>query len=252
LNLETVKANSDTIGFAFPHYASSLPENFSDFIKKLNVEDTKYIFAIATRGRTTTKAFKEIDKILKKKNRRLDSFFVFTMPSGSASLVKSYNEYITEERISKLESDMQSRLDSIQRIILEKESHRKENLKGEPTSPFFLLLLPILIPFMPLLVRFGKYTERNFSFYFDSKCSSCGLCEKVCLSTKIKMDSNKKPIWQEEIKCFGCFACLNFCPEESIQVKSRWYLKSYTPVNGRYHHPEIKVKDIAEQKSWSS
>ena len=37
--------------------------------------------------------------------------------------------------------------------------------------------------------------------------------------------------------------------QESIQVRSRWFLKSFTEQNGRYHHPEIAAKDIAEQKA---
>lgn len=35
---------------------------------------------------------------------------------------------------------------------------------------------------------------------------------------------------------------------KSIQIKSKWYLKSYTEQNGRYHHAAITAKDIAAQK----
>jgi Pyruvate/2-oxoacid:ferredoxin oxidoreductase delta subunit len=61
--------------------------------------------------------------------------------------------------------------------------------------------------------------------------------------------ADRRPVWEERIDCHGCFACLNYCPEESIQVQSKWYLKSYTEQNGRYHHPAITAKDIAGQKS---
>jgi len=33
-------------------------------------------------------------------------------------------------------------------------------------------------------------------FYSNSKCSGCGICEKVCLSNKIKL-INKRPEWQK-------------------------------------------------------
>ena len=89
--------------------------------------------------------------------------------------------------------------------------------------------------------------ETSFDFYYDEKCTGCGICERVCLAGKVQMVDDR-PVWQEAISCHGCFACLNFCPEESIQVKSSWYLKSYTEQNGRYHHPEITFKDIAAQK----
>jgi Pyruvate/2-oxoacid:ferredoxin oxidoreductase delta subunit len=59
---------------------------------------------------------------------------------------------------------------------------------------------------------------------------------------------DQRPTWQEQVKCHGCFACFNFCPEQSVQIKSKWYLKSYTDQNGRYHHPQIAAKDIAAQR----
>jgi MinD superfamily P-loop ATPase len=99
-----------------------------------------------------------------------------------------------------------------------------------------------------VLLQFGKHAESSFGFYFDAKCTGCGMCERVCLAQRIKMVS-ERPVWQKEVKCYGCFACLNFCPEQSIQIKSTWYLKSHTNENGRYHHPAITAKDIAEQKA---
>ncbi|GAH26880.1 unnamed protein product [marine sediment metagenome] len=57
-------------------------------------------------------------------------------------------------------------------------------------------------------------SHTNNYFYADSKCTGCGICEKVCLSQKIKM-INKKPVWQKNVKCYLCYACLNYCPEQS-------------------------------------
>jgi len=56
---------------------------------------------------------------------------------------------------------------------------------------------------------------------------------------------NKKPLWQDERLCYMYYACLNYCPQQSIQVNSKWYMKSYTEKNGRYSHPYATVKDIA-------
>lgn len=87
----------------------------------------------------------------------------------------------------------------------------------------------------------SEYTNPKINFYADSKCTGCNLCEKVCLSKKIKMN-NGKPLWQKDIKCYHCYACFNFCPEQSILVKN------YTYKDGRYCHPNVTAKDIAEQK----
>ncbi len=85
------------------------------------------------------------------------------------------------------------------------------------------------------------------AFYADENCSGCGVCERVCLSQKIKM-IDKKPVWQKTVRCFSCEACLNFCPSQSVQMKSGRFIKFYTDTNGRYSHPYATVDDIAGQK----
>jgi MinD superfamily P-loop ATPase len=84
-------------------------------------------------------------------------------------------------------------------------------------------------------------------FYHDNKCNGCGICEKVCLSKKIKI-VEKKPIWQRNVLCYMCFACLNYCPKKSVQVKNIPGVRSYTTENSRYPHPYAAVNDISAQK----
>ena len=252
LHRDAVKANAETVGLVFPQYASSAPKLVDRFIGKLDLAAAKYIFAIATRGGTACYAFDQIDKLLKKKGRKLDSYFVLTMPSGSAPLVEEYADNITEEKIAKLEFEMQERLDSIQEIITAQKVNRAENLEGAAPPPTFLKPFMPIIDFLgPYLTPLGKLAESRFGFYADSKCTGCGLCERVCLAQKITI-VDKRPVWQEKIKCLGCFACLNYCPEQSVQIKSTWYLKSWTTENGRYHHPEITAQDIARQKRFGN
>lgn len=245
---DSVTTRGEKVGFVFPHYASTLPKIVHAFVEKLDLGSARYLFAIATRGATKTMAFMEIDKILKAKGRRLDSFFVFTMPSGSEPLVKGYAEQITEERIQRLESEMLARLDLIQGIIVNQKASRERDTGATPPPRLLVPFVPLIELVSPLLVPLGKRVETTFEFYYDKKCTACGVCEQVCLAEKVQMVEGK-PVWQEAVKCHGCFACLNYCPEESIQVGSKWYLKSYTDQNGRYHHPQIKARDIAGQKT---
>jgi ferredoxin len=142
---------------------------------------------------------------------------------------------------------MLARLDAIQRIIVNRELNREEDMGEVAPPPLLKPFVPLLEAMTPYLIRLGRMVESSFDFYYDQECTGCGLCEQVCLAGKVQM-VDERPVWQEAVKCHGCFACLSFCPEESIQVKSKWYLKSYTEQNGRYHHPAIKAKDIARQK----
>ncbi|HEX9914337.1 MAG TPA: EFR1 family ferrodoxin [Candidatus Bathyarchaeia archaeon] len=249
LDVDPVKTSAEAVGFVFPQYASMAPRIVERFIKRLNLDSAKYLFAVATRGGTECRAFGEIDKVLGKRGRRLDSFFVITMPSGSAVIIRDPEAQITPEKIARLESEAQRRIDSIQRIVVGREAHRDEDLSSVTPPPGFLVpFLPLINLLVPVLLPLGKLAESKFDFYTDSKCTGCGLCETVCLAQKIEVVDGK-PVWPKGARCFGCFACLNFCPEQSIQIRSKWYLKSYTEQNGRYHHPSITAHDVAEQKT---
>lgn len=92
-----------------------------------------------------------------------------------------------------------------------------------------------------------EFKGLNNYFYTDERCIGCGTCEKVCPSKKVKMINNK-PVWQNNVKCHFCYACLHYCPKQSIQIKSTWYMKSYTQRKGRYPHPYATVDEIANQK----
>lgn len=251
LDKESIQTHAETVGLIFPQYAGTMPKVVADVLKKLDPSSARYLFAIVTRGGTQCRAFSQVDKLLGRKGRRLDSYFVLNMPSGSEPLVETFADYITEERIARLESEMLRRLDSIQEVITAQQVNREEDLSGLDVPPpdFIKPFMPLVKVLGPILLPLGKLAERRFGFYFDAKCTGCGLCERVCLAQKIVM-VDERPVWQKKTECFACFACLNYCPEQAIQVESTWYLRSRTTENGRYHHPEVTAVDIAGQKSY--
>ncbi|MDQ1275768.1 MAG: hypothetical protein QG610_1343 [Euryarchaeota archaeon] len=238
LNKDTIETNAETVGFIFPIHRMTIPIPIKKFLKKFYLKSASYIFAIATRTGTRHIAFSEIDNILKKAGKRLNSYFTLTMACNDPR-DKDWHP-ATDEEIAKMESEIQIRLNSIQKIIINRENCREEDSDFTPAG--YLL---------EHLVRLGMaYSEHGGTedyFYSDSKCMGCGICEKVCLSGKIKM-FDKKPTWQRDIKCYLCYACLNYCPVNSIQIKSKAYMKSYTEENERYCHPYATADDIAGQK----
>jgi len=236
LNKDFIDSGSDTVGFVFPIHLAMSPAPVVKFIKKPDLSSAEYIFAIATRAGTQHRAFIDIENILKKKGKRLDSFFTLNMASNDPKFEGW--QAATEEEIAKMESEVQNKLDSIQKIILNREKSREKDTDFKMSVPVF----PILSLILPFLNRFY-----NVEFYADAKCKSCGTCEKVCLSGKVKIIYGK-PVWQKDVQCFSCHACLNYCPEYAVQIKSSRLLKSYTTENERYSHPYATKEDIAEQK----
>lgn len=236
LNKGIIETNGKTIGFVFPVHLAMAPLPVLEFIKNLDLNSSDYIFSIATRAGSQHRAFIDINKILKRKGKQLDSFFTLNMASNDPKFGEWQQP--TKELIADLEYVVQKNLDNIEKIIINKVESREKDNSFTVVMPVFSLLSSIL----PILNKFY-----NIDFYSDTKCDGCGTCENVCLSSKIKI-INQKPVWQKDIPCFFCHACLNYCPKKAVQIKSSRLLKSYTDKNGRYSHPYATVEDIAGQK----
>lgn len=78
--------------------------------------------------------------------------------------------------------------------------------------PFLLGIL--LLPVSFLYLALGQPILAK-SYFADSSCVRCGLCEAVCPHQAVKRFLNR-PYWT--FACDNCMACLNFCPTRSIQA----------------------------------
>jgi ferredoxin len=238
LNKDVIETNGETVGFVFPVLFLAIPVPVKNIIKKLYLKSTKYVFAIATRMGTPHSAFTDIEKILNKKGKSLDSHLTLNMAGNDP---KYDYKAPTKREIAALESVVRNRLDSIKKIILNKEKYKEKDTNITDPVPSLLVKL---IPFINIFIRpFAEIIGFKSHYYADLKCTGCGTCEKVCLSKKIKL-LNGKPVWQKSVKCFYCYACINYCPKESVQIKS------WTEKNGRYSHPYATENDIAGQKNY--
>jgi len=131
---------------------------------------------------------------------------------------------------------MSEALDRIELTVKAREPHL-------PHDPIWLFPLShIMMPLVSAFFRKLRFPNMERSFYADESCNGCGICEKVCPTSKIKL-AEGKPLWADSVHCAYCFACLHYCPAEAVQIKGR-----KTAEKGRYHHPAIKAADIAAQK----
>lgn len=245
LNKKIIQTQGKTVGFVFPVHALTIPIAVKKFVRKAEMKSSGYIFAIATRDGSIFRGFKKIDQILKKKNKHLNSHFILNM-CNNESRHKGY-KIPSESDILSLEKVVQEKLDAIQNIIINKMTSREIDVNYSDGFPYHPILNYLLEKLVLLGMTVAEYIGGVNYFYIDTRCNGCGICEKVCLSKKIKIKDNK-PIWQKKVLCYMCFACLNYCPEKSVQIKDIPGVKSYTRENGRYSHPYATVEDIAGQK----
>ncbi len=96
--------------------------------------------------------------------------------------------------ILSLEKTVQEKLDSIQNIIVNKITSREIDSNYSYGFPYHPILNYLSEKSVLLGMTVSEYTGGVNYFYTDTKCNGCGICEKVCLSKKVKMTDNK-PIW---------------------------------------------------------
>lgn len=240
----TVAVTAEAAGFVFPLHGLTAPIPVRRFLKAADFSGAKYLFAVANRGGTRCLAFEKMNGILAAQGRKLDATFIITLPNNDPKF-KTY-DVPTKEDFAGLEKKIAAFADKTAAIVARREQYAQ---KDEGYVDFSRHAF--VNRFMENLVVSGmtnaEKTRLNGYYYADEKCTGCGICEKTCPSTKIKMDGGK-PVWQTDVTCFMCYACLNYCPAKAVQIRTKWYMRSYTPKNGRYPHPWADWKDIAAQK----
>ncbi|MFW9829100.1 MAG: EFR1 family ferrodoxin [Candidatus Thorarchaeota archaeon] len=227
--LNNLEVKSKKVGFIFPLYYSGLPKIVYDFISKLNFSNVNYFFAVITSaGDINELPLQQIEKILIARKKTLNAGFYITMP----------NNYIIGYDIDsqKKQQELFEKATNQVHDICEIVKNEENNLNQE----FFLRDVK-------RSARFNKDFRDNVmgsdkSFYADEKCTSCGICEIVCPVRNIVL-LDGIPQWNH--KCQQCLACINFCPEESIQFGTG------TLKTRRYHHPEISLQEISKQRNSS-
>ncbi len=215
-----VDTNSKKIGFVFPVHIWGIPSPVIDFLNRLETDPGKYYFAIAVNAGQVAATLIQLKNLLQRNNLRLSSGFSICLPSN-------YIPWGGAEPQTKQQNRFANALDKINRIASSiRAKEEKEPEKGPAWQNMFFSAIYRL--------SYSKVPEMDKSFFADEKCTTCGICEKICPAHNILI--NGKPAWQHH--CEQCFACIQWCPEEAIQ-----YGRS-TAKRKRYHHPEITIKDM--------
>jgi len=240
-------SEAETVGLVFPSFCQTIPIPLFKFLRRADFSSAAYIFALCTRGGSSSTAFDFIDEILRKKGKRLNAGMQVTMAWNDPVAPAGLTAQNTPEYLSAMEERLQVILDGFSRAVMAREDYFPPDDEFDPafglpldtierwfTRRFFYKIHEFLYP------RIMKYEA-------GADCKGCGVCEKVCPAGKIGMEDGR-PCWNVREKCWACFACVNFCPQQAIQIPSNFLVKSATAVNGRYHHPGITWKDIAAQR----
>ena len=216
-----IHPDSKNVGFIFPVHIWGLPSRIVDFLNRLETGPDKYYFALAVNAGQVAATLVQLKTLLKKKNLNLSAGFSINMPSNYIP----WGGAITSEAQQKKFNEALNKIRRIASSIKAKEEKTPE--KGPAWQNIFFSAI--------YRSSFSHVPQMDKSFFADEKCTSCGICEKICPAQNI-LFLNDKPAWQHH--CEQCFACLQWCPEDAIQYGRG------TTKKKRYHHPEITLKDM--------
>ena len=224
INNEEISSDSEGIGIIYPVYMWGMPLMVVNFIRKLNLNKDKYIFAIATYGGMVGGALRQTDNELRAKGLKLKAGFAVMMPGNYTPLY----EAIPFDKQKKMFREEEKRIKEIAHIIKETQESKVEMSFPLITLVFSKVLYELFSP---------KIKTMDRSFWADKKCNSCGVCQRVCPVGDIRMNEGK-PEWLNH--CEQCLACLHWCPQEAVQFGKK------TSARKRYHHPEVVVEDFLD------
>jgi len=236
-NNESIKSNANIIGFVFPIYDFKAPELINDFVKKLQTSDSTYFFAACTYGVMPLNTMKKLEKTLMLNDKKLSGGFTVKMPHNGIGYSK-----IPIDKQKKMFKELYIKSDFIVDYVKSKKEgviEKSSILDRVVLVGIFMKLMPKIIPMLKQALFKGW---DSLGFYADENCNSCGICKKVCPVDNIKIVEGK-PSWGDN--CMSCFACIHWCPQKSIQIAN------LTKKMQRYHHPDVKILDIINQKKYS-
>ena len=183
----------ERVGFVFPVYCYTVPAVVMEFVRKLELSDCGYCFAIITCGGGIGSAGNHLAKELCEKGISLNYLSPVVMPDNAVF----YYNLDPQDKMDMLLSEAEKRLMNI-RSELDKET--VQNIKPKSSK---------------LCQTMYHAMSKTKGFYVTEACISCGMCAENCPDGIIKIHEGK-PIWPEK-SCTHCTACINRCPVSAIQ-----------------------------------
>jgi len=202
--------------FVYPSYAYGLPLIVRRFAKKA-VINTPYLAAFVTYGSDPGGSQAELCRILKKKN--INSFYFGKIPA-TENYIPVFGPP-NEKKTAKRTAMQKEATEKASRYVIETRTN-KINL-FRPLSMFISFLFSLGVNI------FYKY------YKVSDKCNGCGICEKICPASAVKI-IDKRPVFSG--KCEHCMACIDICPSRSLQFgRAKFGTKGYI-------HPGIAINEL--------
>ena len=221
INNNEIEIVSECIGIVFPVYMFGLPLIVDDFIKKLKINKSTYVFAVSTCAGTSGNSLKQINDLMKIKDTKLNAGFVLKMPGNNIVMYGANSEQNQINAFKKEKIKVQQIID----IVKEKKDYQYEKSNIVMSN----VIAPLIYP------KIKEIRTKDRYFWTKENCTGCGVCQKICSVKNIDI-ANSKPRWKNN--CEQCMACIQYCPNEAIEYGKR------TIGRKRYRNPYISLREL--------
>jgi ferredoxin len=205
------------IGFVFPSYYGDLPRIVRAFVEKLDILPETDLFVVVTMGAFGQGSIKAAAELLAEKGLSLRYGVGLRMP---ANYIIAYDPALLGAKSERcLDRKLNGTDKKILKIANDVADGKREIKENSLTAKTLYTNIPSL----------------DAAFCSTEKCSSCGLCEKICPVENIKL-MDGKPTWLHS--CEHCVACINWCPGAAIEYGRA------TAKRTRYRNPRVRSAEL--------
>ncbi len=245
-----ISVDADVVGIAFPVYFLNLPGIVRKFAENIRFSGKPYIFGIATCGERPGGALFTLKTLLEEKGTMLSYGFVVVMPENYIGPVDLMGDApLRQEKYM----HALSRIPAIAAAIRERKVSVPE---GSDSA-----LLKIGGPITSTLATSLYNTPGRL--HATAACNRCGTCGRICPTRNIAVTESGVSWGKDCTQCYACihwcplssissslhnphctqcYACIHWCPQTAIEIGGR------TAGKPRYHHPDVSLRDMLEQR----